>query len=457
MPRLIVVGGGLAGLAALHHARASGVEAVLLEASDRVGGLVRTEMKDGFVIDRGPESILADKPAAVTLAEKVGLEPEIIRTIPDNRGAFVVHGGRLERVPEGFSLIAPTNIPAFLASPVFSARGKARALLDLVLPRGPVRADESLASFVERRLGREVLDRIAQPMVGGIYGAHPSVLSLGATMPRFLAAERAHGSVIRGLRRTQTEAAQGARYGLFVSFREGMGALTEALGRALDAQIRTSTSVVRVARTAGLFRVTLANGEVLTSEALVLAASAKHNARLVEDLDGVLARDIGSVPHGSAAIVTFVFRKDRVVRPLNAYGYVTPSVEGRRVIASTWSSSKWPGRAPEGYALVRFFLGRAGDDALAHAPEEELVALARADAAALMGATGKPELVRVDRALDAMPRFVVGHLDTVQRIEARVAAIPGLGLAGAFLRGVGMPDTVASAERAVVQATRTGT
>jgi protoporphyrinogen/coproporphyrinogen III oxidase len=457
MPKLIIVGGGLAGLAAAHHARERGIDFVLLEASDRVGGLVRTERADGFVIDRGPESILVEKPAAITLARAVGLESEIIGTLPANRGAFVVHQGRLERVPFGFSLLAPTDIPAFLRSPLLSTRGKARALLDIVLPRGEARDDESLSSFVRRRLGGEVLERIAQPMVGGIYGAHPDELSLGATMPRFLEAERAHRSVILGLRRAASGPSHGARYGLFASFRHGMGALVEALDAELRPSIRLETKVASIRKDGGVYRVALANGELLSSEALVLASSGPGIARLVSDVDDVLARDVASVPHGNAAIVTFAFRNERIVRRLDAYGYVTPTVEGRRVIASTWSSSKWAGRAPGGYALVRFFLGRAGDDALALAPERELVALARNDAAALLGATGAPELVRVDRAIGALPRYVVGHLETARRIEARVASHIGLGLAGAFLRGVGMPDTVASAQRAVDGAIRTGT
>jgi oxygen-dependent protoporphyrinogen oxidase len=242
-----------------------------------------------------------------------------------------------------------------------------------------------------------------------------------------------------------------------VNFREGMGTLVDALARSLDGSIRTSSPVASITREADTYRVTLTGGEVLTSKGLVVAASGPKTARLVQDIDGALAHDIAQVPHGSAAIVTLAFRTDRVVRALDAYGYVTPSAEGRRVIASTWSSSKWPNRAPEGYVLVRFFLGRAGDDARAHATDAELVALARFDAASLMGATGEPELVRIDRALDALPRYLVGHRERAALLEARVAAIAGLGLAGAYLRGVGMPDTIASAARAVDAAIRTGT
>lgn len=457
MPDLIIIGGGLAGLAAAHHAKSRGIDHVVLEASERLGGLVRTEHFGGFVIDRGPESIITDKPAAVGLARALGLDDEIVGTSPDNRGAYVVRAGRLERVPFGFSLIAPTDIPAFLASPVFSTRGKLRALADLVLPRGPARDDESLSDFVRRRLGDEVLERIAQPMVGGVYGAHPDLLSLAATMPRFLEAERTHRSVILGLRRAATGPSHGARYGLFVNFREGMGTLVDALARSLEGSVRTSAPVASIARHGDTYRVTLTGGEVLTSKGLVVAASGPKTSRLVQDLDGALAHDIAAVPHGSAAIVTLGFRTDRVVRALDAYGYVTPSAEGRRVIASTWSSSKWPNRAPEGYVLVRFFLGRAGDDDRAHASDEALVALARFDAASLMGATGEPELVRIDRAIDALPRYLVGHRERAALLEARVASIPGLGLAGAYLRGVGMPDTIASAVRAVDAAIRTGT
>lgn len=460
MTELLVIGGGLAGLAASHHADTLGLDHVVLEASERVGGLVRTERVDGFVIDRGPESILTEKPAALELARALGLGDAIVGTRPEHRGALIVHEGRLEPVPAGFSLLAPTDIGAFLRTPVLSARGKARALLDLVLPRGPEQEDESLADFVRRRLGDEILERIAQPMVSGIYGAHPSELSLGATMPRFLEAERRHRSVILGLRRGASAPAHGARYALFASFTGGMGMLVEALEAAQRPRIRTRARVRSLARAGDVYRATLDDGTVFSAPAVVLAASGPHTARLLSELDDGLARDIGRVPHGSAAIVTFAYRTERVGRPLDAYGYVTPTVEGRRVIASTWLSSKWPGRAPEGYALVRFFLGRAGDDALAQAPEADLVALARLDAEALLHARGAPELVRLDRAIDALPRYVVGHLEGTRRIEARLASYPGLALAGAYLRGVGMPDTVASARRAVDAvrpAIRTGT
>ena len=447
---VIVVGAGISGLAAAHRLVEldRSREVIVLERSERAGGVIGTERTDGYVIERGPDSILTEKPAALALARRLGLDDEIVATHPDARGAYVVCRGRLERVPEGFSLMAPVDPVAFLGSPILSFRGKARAALDLVKPRG-AREDESLASFVRRRFGDELLDRLAQPLVSGIYGADPELLSLRATMPRFLDVERESRSVAFGLWRRQRGAkakakakASGARYGLFMSFRDGTQTLVDALMAKLGGRVRTGTAVESIERAGDRFCVRVAGGEAIDAEHVVIATGAPLAATLLRELDGDLADLVGAIPYGSATTVTLAYPREKIPHPLDAAGFVVPSMEGRAITAVTWSSRKWPGRAPAGMELLRvFFAGETSerdDDALLRDARDEL--------RALMGVRAEPLLVRIARSPRAMPQYHVGHLDRVTEIESRVATHPGLSLIGNAYRGVGIPDCIARAE-----------
>lgn len=455
--RIVVVGGGISGLAAAHHLLELGAarDVVVLESGDRAGGVIRSERTgDGYVIEHGPDSIITDKPWGLALARRLGLEEEIVTTRSENRGAYVVARGRLERVPEGFSLMAPVDIGAFLRSPILSWRGKARAALDLVLPRGSA-DDESLSSFVTRRFGRELYDRLAQPLVGGIYGADPEMLSLRATMPRFLDIERAERSVSWGLWRRQRamgEAkASGARYGLFVSFRDGCQRLVDALVDRLGDRVRLGRSVTAVSPEGRGFVVRTDGGEALDAFGVVLAVPAHRAAALLEGLDAELSGLLGRIPYGSAVTASFAWRREDIPHPLDAYGFVVPAVEGRGVLACTWSSRKWPHRAPEGMELLRVFFGGPGGEHVLDEPDDVLVERARGELRDLMGIAAEPVLVRVSRHARAMPHYHVGHLALVERIEACVARHPGLALAGNAYRGVGIPDSVHAGERAATQ------
>lgn len=446
--RVVVVGGGISGLACAHRlVELDGArEVLLLEASPRTGGNIRSERtEDGFVIEHGPDSIITDKPWALSLAKRVGLEDELVSTVADNRGAYVVAHGRLETIPEGFAMMAPVRIGPFLRSPILSWRGKLRAGLDLVMPRGS-EDDESLASFVRRRFGAEVFERLAQPLVGGIYGADPSHLSLRATMPRFLDIEKEHRSVSLGLlrrqRRAREHAASGARYGLFVSFREGCEALPRRLTERLGDRVRTGSAVTALEPDgSGGWKIT-ANGERIDAEAVVLAVPSHRAAALTQRWDADLAGLLESIPYGSAATTTFVFRREQIPHPLDAYGFVVPIVERRRILAATWSSRKWPGRAPAGMELVRVFMGGPGNEQVVDQDDETLLRDSLAELRELMGIDGEPSLVRVDRYVRAMPHYHVGHGEQVARIDARVREHAGLALAGNAYDGVGVPDSV---------------
>jgi oxygen-dependent protoporphyrinogen oxidase len=457
--RIVVVGGGIAGLAAAHRlvelARDEGraLDLVLLEAADRLGGTIHTERVDGFLLEAGADSFISEKPWALALAERIGLGARLRRTDDRFRRTYVVRGGRLRPLPEGFLLLAPTRAWPVLASGVFSWRGKLRLGLDLILPRRPAAGDESLGSFVRRRLGREALERVAQPLVGGIYTADPDRLSLAATMPRFLALEREHRSLILGLRRTarggEAAGASGARWSLFVTLAGGMEELVDALAARLPAgAVRLSTPVAAIAPAPNGWRVERGDGSPLHADGVVLAGPAPAMAALASGADRPLAGLLDGIACASSATVALAYPRAAIRHPLDGFGFVVPRVEGRAILACTFSSVKYPGRAPAGFALLRVFVGGAMQAGLLARDDRALLQLAHDDVAPLLGITGDPVLSRVWRHPGTMPQYEVGHLDRVAAIESRLETLPGLALAGGAYRGVGIADCVRSGEAA---------
>jgi oxygen-dependent protoporphyrinogen oxidase len=459
--RLVVVGAGISGLAAAHRAvevaREQGrpLELTVLEGADRVGGTIQTEQRDGFLVECGPDSFLSEKPWALALCQRIGLEERLIRTDDRLRRTFVVWDGRLHPLPEGFQLLAPTRLAPLLASRLFSWPGKLRMACDLVLPRGGD-PDESLGAFVRRRLGREALERVAQPLVAGIYTADPDELSLAATMPRFLEMERRERSVILALWRAARRApaqhagASGARWSLFVTFARGMEELVQALvGRLPAGAVRLKERVVGVARDdGGRWRVATAGGAAYEADALVLAPEAHQAARMLRYVDPGLAHLLEGIPHASSATVSLAYRRAEVGHPLDGFGFVVPHVARRPIIACTFSSVKYAGRAPAGHVLLRVFLGGALNEAALEGDDAALVATAREQIGPLLGITAEPALARVTRHVHAMPQYHVGHEARATAIEQAVARHPGLELAGGAYRGVGIADCVRSGEAA---------
>ena len=458
--KLAVVGGGIAGLAAAHRAvelareRGVDLELTLLEARDRLGGTIETERVDGFLVEAGPDSFISEKPWALALCRRLGVEDRLVRTDDRYRRTFVWHRGRLHPLPDGFQLLAPTQMAPFLTSSLFSWPGKLRMALDLVLPRGMSGGDETLGAFVRRRLGREALERVAQPLVAGIYTADPDELSLGATMPRFLELERRERSVIlalwRASRRAPMAGTSGARWSLFVTFAGGMSELTDALARRLPAgTVRLKQRASALDRHHGRWRIALADGETLETDRVVVATESHVAARLLRYVDPQLAALLGEITYASAATVSLGYRRADVPHALDGFGFVVPHTEGRALLAGTFSSVKYPGRAPEGFVLLRAFLGGAlGGDVLREDDDEEIAARARGELADALGVVAEPVLTRVHRHPASMPQYRLGHLDRIETIEHALAGLPGLALAGSAYRGVGIADCVRSGETA---------
>lgn len=450
--RFAVLGGGMSGLSAALELRRAHPEATLrlYEASERVGGAVHTERTQGFVIERGPDAWLTEPAHVIRLVEQLGLSEQLVRTCPEARGAWVVRDKQLHPVPDGFALVAPGQWLPLLGSPLLSWRGKLRALCEPALAPFQRRTDTSLASFVSDRLGSELLDYLAEPLAGGIYGADPRLLSIEAALPRYAALGA--GSVTRGLRKQRSARTAGARYGLFASLARGCGALPEAIAAELGPDcLRLGERVQGLRRRGKRWRVESvpaadpsAKARQSDYDAVVLALPARHLAPVLRELDAPLSVDLAAIPYGSSAVLTFAFRREQIVRPLDAYGLVVPRVEGLSTRAVSFSSVKWPGRAPVGYVLLRAFVGGAGAEGDAALDEATLFARIAAELSLLLGIRGQAQLRRLDRYVEAMPRYHLGHECLVARIDEGVARHRGLALAGNAYRGVGLPEAVRS-------------
>ena len=454
--KLVVIGGGIAGLAAAHRAvevareKSVPLELTLLEARDRLGGSIETEHTNGFLVEAGPDSFLSEKPWALALCTRLGIEGRLVRTDDRHRKTFVWHRGRLHALPDGFQLLAPTRFAPFVTSSLFSWPGKIRMALDLVLPRGGG-DDESLGSFVRRRLGRQALARVAQPLVAGIYTADPEELSLAATMPRFIELERRERSIIGALWRASRRAPQGgtsgARWSLFVTCARGMADLVGALASRLPGgSVNLKQRVSAIERADGAWRIATAEGLRLQADAVIVACEAHAAARMLRYVDPQLTELLGGIRYASAATVSLGYRRADVPHPLDGFGFVVPRGQGLSALACTFSSVKYPGRAPDDAVLLRCFFGGALDERVLGDDDTTLATRARDELRTTLGIDAAPLLTRVWRHPASMPQYLVGHLARVETIEHRVSTLPGFALAGAAYRGVGIADCVHSGE-----------
>lgn len=477
--RVAIIGGGISGLAALEQITrvAPGLEVTLLEASPRLGGHIRTERSDGFLMEAGPDVILASKPAAVELAKRVGLGERLHGTNSAVKGSYILSGKRLVPMPDGLTGLVPSRFAPFATTRLVSPLGKLRVGMEYFIPARRNAPDESIESFVTRRLGREMYERLVEPLLSGISAGDGSKLSMEAMFPQLRAYEREQGGLVKGMLATKRKqramkkaaavpsgAAAAPRQPAFgfLSLPGGLQELIDGIQREVrrrdpagrNAVIRTSARVERVERVgtghdaAPEFLITMANGEALTVDAVILAAPAYHAAAFIRPVDEQLASALRGIEYASTVTISVAYPESAVPRALDATGYVVPRIQQRSVLACTWVSSKFEGRSPAGHALFRLFVGGAGRGSFVERSDDELLDVVRREMREIMGITADPELMRVYRHDRAMPQYHVGHLDRVAGIRAQVARTPGLALAGAGYGGVGIPDCVMSGVRA---------
>jgi len=455
----VVVGGGLAGLAAAERLQAAGIgHVIVVEPADRCGGVLGTARRDGWLVERSADCFLAARPEGMALVNRLGLEGELVGVDPRVRRALVWHDGRTVPVPQGFRLLAPGRIDSILSSSLFSPAGRLRLLAERTVPVRRDGAEESLEQFAVRRLGREAFERLVQPLAAGIWTADPARLGMEAACREFAEMERTCGSLWAGerarLKNAAEEAGTGARYGQFVTFANGMQTLPDRLAAAVFARgaIWRKGHAERLARLGGRWRLTVAGREdrveSIDANAIVLATPAPAAAVLLAGVDPGLAAELAGIAYAGSVIVSLGFRREAVRHPLDAAGLVVPRIAGRRALAVSFSSSKFPDRAPPGCVLLRVFLGGALDPEAVGLDDAALTSLAHRDAGDLLGIGGEPLLVQIDRWDAAMPQYHIGHAERVSRIEAALERQSGLALAGGAYRGVGIPQVIGSGRQA---------
>lgn len=457
--RLAVIGGGIAGLAAAYElslAAAGQWQVLLIEAEERLGGKIETEREDGLVLELGPDSFLITKPWARQLCRELGIEDELVGTNREQRAVYILKDGELLPLPDGLTMMVPTRISSMATTRLLSPLGKGRAALEILLPAANGHGSESIEEFVSRRFGAELYARMVEPMMSGIYAGDGSQLSIEATFPLLPRWERQHGSVTRGaltLRRQRRERTQGASrwQSLFLAPREGLAQMVEALSASLverGVDLRLGHPVTRIDQTREGYRITVDSSGPSEVDGLILATPAFVTADLVSPLAPNLAERLSEIDYASTATVNLFYEDETLAAGLDGYGYVIPRREGRPALACTWTTTKFPGRAPEGTALLRVFLGRAGQEEALEGDDESLLALARQELKLTLGIDQPASYSRVRRWPRGMPQYNVGHLKRVAEIHRAAQQLPRLELAGAGYDGIGIPDCVNSGRRA---------
>jgi protoporphyrinogen/coproporphyrinogen III oxidase len=468
-PQIVIIGGGISGLSAAYYllqcaeAGAFPLRVLVIEREQRVGGKIRTELvgeQHPFLLEGGPDAFLAQKPAATDLARDLGLVDQLIGTsLVQPATSLLVHG-RPRALPEGLRLITPTRLWPFLVSPIISPGGKARMLLDLLKPARRTPTDESLAAFVRARFGAEALDRLAEPLLAGIYSADPERQSMLATFPQLRALEERYGSVIRGTRISSAtpEAAGRAvavnqnRTSPFLTLQGGMGRLVESLADRLDGHILTGRRVLRIVLSSSPpshYQIELDDGTALDAHSVIVTTPAYVAADLLASWQPELSARLRSIPYVSTGTICLGYRREDIHRPFAGFGLVIPRSERRSLNAITVCSDKFVGRAPPGQLLLRVFFGGFRNQHLVEASDGRLLDLARRDLYDLMGIRVPPRISRIYRWRNASPQYQVGHQDLVAEI-ARLSP-PHLWLAGPAYYGVGIPDCVRQAKAAAEQ------
>ncbi|MFZ6020581.1 MAG: protoporphyrinogen oxidase [Chloroflexota bacterium] len=463
---VVVVGGGIAGLAAAYYLQKESVSQrkplriTLIEAEDRVGGKIVTERIDGFTIEGGPDCFLRQKPWAAELAAEIGLSTEIIGTNPENRGVFVLNRGKLVRLPEGVMLIIPTRFMPFVTSPLISPVGKLRMGMDLFVPPNRDNGDESVASFVRRRLGIEALEKIAEPLLGGIHVSDPERQSLLATFPRFRDLEKKYGSLIRGMlaqrkNNHHTRIVKGEGNSLFLSFRKGLSELSEGLANYLrdsGCQLMLSCRVEKIdSQNGGSVNLQLSNGEFLKADGVIIAVPAFSAAEMIHAFAPQTAELLRRIDYVSTATISIAYRLSDISRSFTGYGFVVPRKEGRMLQACTWTSLKFSNRAPQDHLLLRCFLGGPGKEEVVNYDDNEILRIVRGELREIQKIDAEPVFSRIYRWRKGNPQYYVGHLELVQKIfETAADEMPRVVLTGSAYQGVGIPDCIHNARKSAL-------
>lgn len=452
---VLVVGGGITGLAAAHRlTRRGGIRWLLVERDPRLGGKITTDRRDGYVIEGGPDCFLGAKRPGMEFCQDLGIHDRLIGTSPDFRRTYVKRDGLLRQLPAGITGLVPSQLGPLLTSSVLSLGGRLRAAMELVIPARRGQAEESVAQFVTRRFGREAYDWLVEPLLSGIFAGDGNALSLTAAFPQLAELEQRHGSILRamlaGSRTGHRSSGPGTSIQGFVTLPGGLAELVDTVTRQVPSEsVRLGVGVEGLRPTDGGFQARLDDGTMVRTGAVILALPAFAAADLLYGLDPALAARLREIPFVSTMTVSVAFPAADVAGPLDGYGFVSPRAGGGPIVACTWTSNKFPARAPEGRVLLRFFLGRAGDEAIVAASSDTIMHVIRQELSAVLGIMAAPALWKLYRWPRGIPQYTLGHRQRVTAIEAAAERHGRLALAGASYHGIGIPDCVASGRSAV--------
>ncbi len=460
--KVVIVGGGITGLATAYYLQERAkeedeIDFILLERRDRLGGVIVSEKVDDFIIEGGPDTFVSEKPWTAKLSKELGIENRLLNSNEDIRRTFILSNGELKGMPEGIMMMVPIKIIPFLKSDLISWPGKIRASFDLFLPKKNYK-DESLESFVKRRLGNEILEKIAEPLVAGIHACEPENMSLKSTFPRFIEYEKKYGSLIRGIsasrkrmEKMREKNKSVEKMAFFMSFKDGMQEIIDALVSALDEEkIFLNKKVVRVGKVetsnAPQYYVYVEGEPPIRADAVVFTSPSYITAEILKDFDRPLADKLNEITWVSSATISLGYLKSDIKHPLRGFGFVVPRVENRKIKAVSWNTSKFNHRAPEGYVLLRCFVGGPRKEEYVDLDDESLIELVRGELKDIMGIDAEPVITRVYRWKKEMPQYTVGHGERVKAIEEMSSKYPGLYIIGSSYYGVGISDCIHSGE-----------
>ena len=453
MKNIAIVGSGISALACAVNLKEKGFDFTVFEKENSAGGKLVTEKIDNLTVEGGPDSYLPEKFWSVQLIKKVGLAGEMLCSNDEFKGTFICSGGRLHPLPEGVMLMVPTMIMPLAKSSLISWPGKIRMGMELFVPPSKNSKDESLAEFVTRRLGRECLEKIAEPLVAGIHTSNPDNMSVLATFPRFVEMERKSGSLIKGMidavKKMAPQNASGppssCKMTYFMSLKGGMQELVRGCVSCIGEElVKTGTAVVSVAKRDNRYQLTFGDGSTSDFDAVALAAPSYATEDILKSADKELCGRLSLIEWSSSATISIAFRKDDLRKPLRGFGFIVPRVENRRVNACTWSSVKWSHRAPEDRVLIRSFVGGGHHEELVSLGDKELLGIVLEELGEIADIRAEPVFFKIYRWFRGMPKYTVGHLERIAKIDEKLKEHPGLFLIGCSYRGIGMGDCVKS-------------
>lgn len=466
MKQIAIIGGGISGLSTAYYLnkflKDKKIEAqiYIFEKETNLGGSITTLNKNGFIIEGGPDCFISEKPWALKLCKELGIGTEVVGTNEENKKTFILVKKKLIEMPEGLMLMIPTKIKPFIKTPLISLAGKIRMGMDLFIPAKKDGADESLGSFVRRRLGQEALDKIAEPLVAGIHAGNPEKMSIKNTFPRFLEMEQKYGSLIKGMLARMNEAQKFTiknqtgepKLTLFMTLKEGLAELIDTL----KINLLNNTKIMIKNNALSINKITNGNKisyEIKTDvftlkdiDTVILTTPAYAASELVKNFDNELSSILSNFPYVSAATVSVGFKRKDIKHPLQGFGFVVPKTEKRKIMATTWTSSKFSHRCGKDYVLLRGFLGGAANEKMAELEEKELVETVLSEWNSIMGISAEPVIQKAYRWIKGMPQYVIGHENTVEKIEKLASHHPGLIINGNYLRGVGIADCIHNSE-----------